>query len=139
MKQALDAAAQVHEGAKVRNRHDAAGEHRARYDRFANVLGAGALLLLEVLASRDDDVFSAVLVLDDAKRVGLPFVHRRVRGADDVDLRERTERALAGDAYFVATLHDSLHFAFHGQPGPERVLELTLCRGIAHAPAREHD
>ncbi len=66
-------------------------------------------------------------------------MHRRVRGADDVDLRERTERALAGDAYFVAALHGVAHFAFHGEAGLERVQELPLRGGVAHTLAREHD
>ena len=139
MEQALDAAAKVHEGAEVQHRCDPSGEHRAGHDRLAHVRGAGALLLLEVLAPGDDDVFPAVLVLDDAERVDPPFVHRRVRGADDVDLRERTERALAGDAHLVAALHGLLHLAFHGEPGLERVLELPLRGGVAHALAREHD
>ena len=123
----------------VGHRYDPSGEHGAWHDRLAHVRGAGALLLLEVLAPGDDDVLPAVLVLDDAERVDLPFVHRRVRGADDVDLRERTERALARDAHLVAALHDLLHLAFHGEPGLERVLELPLRGGVAHALARQHD
>ena len=139
MEQALDAAAQVHEGAEVEHRGDPTGEHRAGHDRLAHGRRARALLLLEVLAPGDDDGLSAVLVLDDAERVELAHVHRRVGGADDVDLRERTERALAGDAHLVAALDALLHLAFHGEPGPERVLELALRRGVAHALARQHD
>ena len=69
MEQALDAAAQVHEGAELQHRCDPSGEHRARHDRLSHVCGAGALLLLEVFAPGDDHVLPAVLVLDDAKRV----------------------------------------------------------------------
>ena len=60
-------------------------------------------------------------------------------GANDVDLRERTERALACDAHLVAALHALRHLAFHREPGLERVLELPLRGGVAHALAREHD
>ena len=84
-------------------------------------------------------VFAAVLVLDDAERVGLALMHRGIGGADDVDLRERTERALAGDAHLVAALHRPLDLAFHGEAGLEGVLELALRGGVAHALAREHD
>ena len=66
-------------------------------------------------------------------------MRRRVSGTDDVDLRERAERALAGETHLVAARHGFLHLAFHGEPGLERVLELPLCGGVAHAPAREHD
>ena len=105
---------------------DPAGQHRAGHDRLAHFGGARLLLLFEVLAARDDDVLAAVLVLDDAEGVDLALVHRRIGGADDVDLRQRTEGALAGDAHLVAALDRLLDLAFHGQPGEERVLELAL-------------
>ena len=66
-------------------------------------------------------------------------MHRRIGGAGDVDLRERTERALAGDAHFVAALDLGHDLAFHREAGAERILELTLRGGIPHALAREHD
>ena len=66
-------------------------------------------------------------------------MHGGIGGADDVDLRERTERALAGDAHFVAALHFLHDLAFDGEPGLERVLELALCRGVADTLARQHD
>ena len=66
-------------------------------------------------------------------------MHRRIRGAGDIDLRERTKRALAGNAHLVPALHDFVHFAFHGEARPERVLELALRSGVTHALAREHD
>ena len=66
-------------------------------------------------------------------------MHRGVGGADDVNLRDWTEGALAGKAHLVAALHGLHHFAFDGEPGVECVLELALRGGVAHAPAREHD
>ena len=57
----------------------------------------------------------------------------------DVDLREWTERSLAGDAHFVAAFDDFLDLAFHCEPGLERVLELALRRGVADTLARQHD
>jgi len=57
----------------------------------------------------------------------------------DVDLRERTERTLAGDAHFVAAFDGFLDLAFHREPGVERVLELALRRGVADTLARQHD
>ncbi len=92
-----------------------------------------------MLAPGDDKVLPSVLVLDDAEGVDLADVHRRLRGADDVDLRERTESALAGHAHLVTALDDALHLAFHRESGLERVLELALRGGVAHALAREHD
>ena len=47
------------------------------------------LLLFELLPTGDDDGLAAVLVLDDAERVGLAHVLRGIDGADGVDLRER--------------------------------------------------
>ena len=66
-------------------------------------------------------------------------MHRRILGAGDVDLRQRAEGALAGDADLVAALDRLLDLAFDGQPGAERVLELALGGGVADALARQHD
>ena len=137
MKKALDAATQIHEGAEVGHRCHPAGQHRARHDRLAYGVSARLLFLFELFAPRDDDGLAAVLVLDDAERIGLPDVHRGVGGADDVDLRERTEGTLAGDAHLVASLVDALDFAFHREPGLECVFQLALRRGIADALARQ--
>ena len=139
VEQALDAAAEIDEGAEVLHRGDPAGQDRARDDRLAQLRRLRLLLDLEVLAARDDEVLAAVLVLDDAEGVGLALVHRRILGAGDVDLRERAEGALAGDADLVAALDRLLDLAFDGQPGVERVLELALGGGVADALARQHD
>ena len=139
VEQTLDAAAQIDECPELEHRRHPSGEHGARNDRLAQIRGRRALLLFEVLAPGDHDILPAVLVLDDAERVDLADVDRGVRGADDVDLRERTERALAGDAHLVTALVDVLHLAFHRKPGLERVLELALRGGVAHTLAREHD
>ena len=139
VKKALNAATQVDEGAEVEHRDHAARQHRARHDRLADGRRIRLLFLLEQLPPRDDDGLAAVLVLDDAERVGLADVHRGVDGAGDVDLRERTEGTLARDAHLVASLDGALDLAFHGEPGLERVLQLALRRGIAHALARQRD
>jgi hypothetical protein len=97
------------------------------------------LLFLELLAARDHDVLAAVLVLDDLEGVGLALVHGRVGRAGDIDLGQRTERALASDAHLVAALHRLVDLAFDGQPGLERVFDLALGGRVAHALAREHD
>ena len=57
----------------------------------------------------------------------------------NVDLRQRAERALAGDADLVAALVRLLDLALDGQAGAVRVLELTLGGGVAHALAGEDD
>ena len=56
----------------------------------------------------------------------------RCRGLD-VDLRDRAEGALAGDAHFVAALDRLFDLAFDRQTGAERVFELPRGRG----PARQ--
>ena len=66
-------------------------------------------------------------------------MHGGVRGAGEIDLRERTERALAGDADLVAALDRLHHLAFDGHPALKRVLELALRRGVADAFARQPD
>src|SRR6476660_9205145 len=104
MEEALDAPTQVDEGAEVEHRGDATREHGAGHDRLPHGRRVRALLLLEVLATGDHDGLSALLVLDDAEGVEFALVDRRVGGAHDVDLRERTERALAGDAHLVPAL-----------------------------------
>src|SRR4029078_5815991 len=111
----------------------------AGHDRRTHFLGAGTLLLLEVLTPGNDDVLAAVLVFDHTELVDLSFMYRRVLGANDVDLREGTKCTLACEAHFVPAFHRFRHLAFPGDPGPERVLELPLGRGVAHAPARKHD
>ena len=139
VKKALDAATQVDEGAEVEHRRHPARQHRARHDRLADGRRARLLFLFELFPPRDDDGLAAVLVLDDPERVGLAYVHRGVGGADDVDLRERTEGTLARDAHLVASLVGALDLAFHREPGLECVLQLALRRGIAHALARQRD
>jgi len=91
------------------------------------------LLLFLQGAPRHDEVLAALPVLDDPERVDVPFVIRRGCIADDVDLGQRTEGALAGDAHFVSALHRPLDLAFHGEAGAERVFELP----IGHGAARE--
>ena len=66
-------------------------------------------------------------------------MHRRLLGAGDVDLGERAEGALAGDADFVAALDRLLDLAFDRQAGAVGVLELALRGGVADALARQHD
>ena len=118
---------------------DAARQHRARDDRLADGRGIRLLFIFELFPPRDDDGLAAVFVLEDPERVGLAYVHRGVDSAGDVDLRERTEGTLARDAHLVASLDGALDLAFHGEPGLECVLQLTLRRGIAHALARQRD
>ena len=90
-------------------------------------------------AARDDQVLAAVLVLDDAEGVGLALVDRRILGADDVNLGQRAEGPLLGDADLVAALVRLLDLAFDGHPGAVRVLELALGGGVADALAGQHD
>src|SRR5262245_35175009 len=139
MEQSLNASAKIHERAEVRNRYHASGEHRAGHDRLAQLGGTSALLHLELLATRDHDVFPPIPVLDDAERINLSDVLRRICGADDVDLCEGAERPFSGLSYFVATFDDFLNLPFDREPGLKRVLELALRGGVAHAPARQHD
>ena len=68
--------------------------------------------------------------------VDAPFVRRRVR-PERVDLRERAEGALAGDAHLVSALHRPFDLAFHRKTGLERVFELPLGRGAARQPPGE--
>src|SRR4030095_1922923 len=82
---------------------------------------------------------AVVPVLDDAKGIGVSDVHGGIGDARNIDLRERTEGTLAGDAHLVAALHLLHDFPFDREPGVERVLELALRGGVAHALAREHD
>ena len=109
------------------------GQHGAGHDRRPDLGGTQPLLLFEQGPPRHDQVLAAFLVLDDAERVDAPFVIRRRRVADEIDLGERTEGALPGDSDLVAALHRLLDLAFHRQASPERVFELAHgCR-----PARE--
>src|SRR6185295_4281713 len=79
---------------------------------------------------------AAFLVFDNPELVDLPFV-RRWLGPGGIDLREGTERPLAGDAHLVAALYRPFDFSFHRKMGPVRVLELPLRRGAAHQLSRE--
>lgn len=72
------------------------------------ISSATAFVVLEQRAAREDDVLAAFLELDDAERVDLADVLRRLGVADDVDLRERAERALAAEPDLVAPLHVAL-------------------------------
>src|SRR5439155_11955044 len=74
----------------------------------------------------------------DPEFVDSAFVYRRVV-ADDVNLRERAEGALARDAHFVAALDRPFDFSFHGQTGAKRVLELARVPGPSCQPAREDE
>src|SRR5262245_53475956 len=62
-----------------------------------------------------------------------------VRGADNVDLREGTKGALAGDAYLVASLVDALDSAFHRESGLECAFQPALRGGIADTFAGQDD
>ena len=95
------------------------------------------LLLFKEGAPRDDEVPAAFLVLDDPERVDVAFVFRRVAASDDVDLGERAERALAGDAHFIPALHRLFHLAFDRKTAVERVFELPQGRGPERQPPGE--
>jgi hypothetical protein len=136
VQQALHVAAEVDEHAELAYRRDAPGQHGTGHDRFPNVARAGTLFFLEQGAARHDQVLPPFLELDDAEGVDLADVRRRFR-AERVDLRERTERALAGDANLVAPLDLLLDLAFDGKPGAERVLELPDGRRAARELARK--
>ena len=115
VEQALDAAAQVDEGAEV-ERPRPPGRSAPRRARSTCALPRRwPAAPLRAPPPRHDHVLAAVLVLDDAEGVDLALVHRRVGGADDVDLRQRAERALAGDAHLVAALDRLLDPALHRQ------------------------
>ena len=62
---------------------------------------------------------------------------RRLGVPDDVDLRDRAEGALAGDADFVSALHRAFDFAFDREAGLERVFELSHGGGTESQPAGE--
>ncbi len=74
MEQSLHAGSEVHECAELDHGGDASGHHRADDDRSTEVGGAGALLLLEQRAPRDDDVPAALGVFDDPEFVDAPDV-----------------------------------------------------------------
>ena len=117
VEQALDAAAKVHEGAEVAHRCDPSGEDRAGHDRFAHLRGAGALLLLEVLAPGDDDVLPAVLVLDDAERVESALRAPPGRRCGRCRSARADRRRARGRCAPRSRPSRLLHFAFHGEPG----------------------
>ena len=77
-----------------------------------------------------------LLELDDAELINAAFVGRAF-GAVQVDLRERTEGALAGDGHLVAALHLALDFSLNRQAAVERVLELTKRGGAPRQLARQ--
>jgi hypothetical protein len=114
VQQALDAGAEVDERAKIPHRDHPPRQHRAFDDRLANVDGAGALFFFEERAARDDQVPAAFPELDDTEGIDAADVIGRRRVAANVDLRDRTERALAGDAHLMPALDVDL--AFHRQP-----------------------
>ena len=86
VKKALDASAEIHEGAVVEHRYHPAGENGVGHDRLTYGIRARLLFRFELFAPRDDDRLAAVPVLEDPEHVGLAHVHRGVGGADDVDL-----------------------------------------------------
>ena len=98
MEEALDAGAEIDEGAEVADRYHAAGHDRAGHDRRAELGGVLLLFFLEHLPPRHDQVAAALLVLDDAERVDAADVRSGSAVARDVDLRDRAERALARHA-----------------------------------------
>src|SRR5262249_24554083 len=114
-------------------------QYRARHDRLADNRRTRLLFVLEQCSPRNDDRLAAVLVLDDAERVGLANMERGVGGADDVDLRKWTEGPRTGDAHLVASLDSACHPACHRQPSLECGLQLALRRGVAQAFARQRD
>ena len=97
-------------------------------NRLPHLVGARALRLLEENTPRHDEVPAAFLVFDDPELVDTPFVHRRIR-SQRVDLRERAERALAGDAHFVSAFDGLFNLALYGKARLERVFELPLRGG----------
>ena len=139
MKQAFDAGAEIDECAEVADRRHAAGNHSARHNGLAELDCLRPLLFFEERAPRDDEVLAAVPVLDDPELVDLPDMLRRIRAALRVDLRERAEAALAGDADLVSALDLPFDLAFDGKPGVEGVLELAQRRRTTRQRARERD
>ena len=147
MEQALHAGPQVDEGAELAHGGHVPSQHRADDDRSPELDGAGPLLLHEERAPRDDKVLAALLVLGDPERVDEPFVLRRVRGPDGVDLRQGAESALTGDAYLVSALHHPFDLTVHRKTGVECVFELPHRRRAARqlsgerqsSPRRYHD
>src|SRR5205814_2254183 len=115
-------------------RADTPGHHCAHDNRPPELDRAGALLLFKQRTPRHDEVLAALAVLDDPECVDAPDVLRRIRGSDDVDLRERAERSLTADADLVSALHLAFDLAFHRQSGVERVFELPVGRGAASQP-----
>ena len=128
---------EVDEGAELAHGRDAPGQHRASDDRSPDLGGARPLILLEQRTPRDDEVLAAFLVLDDPERVDATNVLRRVRVPEDVDLGDRAEGALSGDAHLVSALHGAFDLAFHWQTGVERVFELPVGRRPARQPPGE--
>ena len=86
VEQPLDPAAKVDERAKVADRDDAAGQHGIDHDGAPYLFRQRLLLLLEQRPPRDDELPSALVVLEDPERVDAPDVRRRVGVADRVDL-----------------------------------------------------
>ena len=76
----LHAGAEIDEGAEVEHRGHAPLDDRARNDRLTNLVGSRLLLLFLQRAPRHHEIPPALLVLDDAKRVDVPFVVGRGRG-----------------------------------------------------------
>src|SRR5437660_12845118 len=102
MQQALDPGSEIDKGAELTHRDDASCHHRAQDDRFPDLDRLLSLAGREQRAARDDEVFAAVLELDDLEGVDLSDMLRGVRGPDGIDLRERAERARAADTDLVA-------------------------------------
>src|SRR5438067_1064460 len=115
MQQALDAGAEIDEGAELTHRDDASCHHRAEDDRFPDLDRILSLAGFEQSAARDDEVLAAVLELDDLECVDLPDMLRRVRGPDGIDLRERAEPARAADTDLVAALDVTFDLSFYGK------------------------
>ena len=80
--------------------------------------GAGALLLLDERAPRDDDVLAAFLVLDDPELVDAALRARPDRSLRRVSICENGQKARwRAIAHFVSALHRPLDLAFDRQTG----------------------
>jgi hypothetical protein len=128
VQQSLDAAAKIDERAEVAHRRHAARQHGTSDNGLPDLVGDGALFLLEHRPPRDDDVPSAFLVIGDAERVDAADVLGRICVSNGIDLRERAEGALAANTDLVTAFHVPLDLAFHRQACAVR---LSRCLSVA--------
>ena len=131
-----NSASEVDERTELAHGCDPAGHDGAGDNRLPHLVCARALRLLEENTPRHHEVPAALLVFDDPELVDTPFVYRRVR-SQRIDLRERAERALAGDANFVSAFDGLFDLALDGKARLERVFELALCGGSPRQLSRE--